>query len=205
VFTGIVTEIGVVEAIASAPAGARLSLSAPATARDCAVGDSVAIDGCCLTAVDVSGGLLAFDAVAETLRRTTLGDLGAGAAVNVEPALRMGDRLGGHWVQGHVDGVGEVVAVEPDGDGVQVSFAAPHGVLRYTIEKGSICVSGVSLTVTAVDDAGFSVALVPHTRAATTLGALAPGARVNLEADLLGKYVEKLAGTTALVPSPQPT
>jgi riboflavin synthase len=203
-FTGIVGEMGTIEAISATPDGARLRLSAPATAPECAIGDSVAIDGCCLTVVHAGDGALEFDAVAETLRRTTLGGLLAGDRVNVEAAMRMGDRLGGHWVQGHVDGVGEVTAVEPDGDGVRVTFSAPESVARYTIEKGSVCVAGVSLTVAEYDDDRFTVALIPHTRAVTTLGALAPGARVNLEADLIGKYVEKLVGGAALVPSKGP-
>jgi riboflavin synthase len=203
VFTGIVGEMGSIEAISATSEGARIRISAPETAPECAIGDSVAIDGCCLTVVAGGDGALEFDAVAETLRRTTLGGLRPGDRVNVEAAMRMGDRLGGHWVQGHVDGVGEVTAVEPDGDGVRVTFSAPGAVARYTIEKGSVCVAGVSLTVAAYDDDGFTVALIPHTRAVTTLGALAPGARVNLEADLVGKYVEKLVGAAALVPSNQ--
>jgi len=203
-FTGIVGEMGTIEAISATPDGARLRLSASTTAPECAIGDSVAIDGCCLTVVEAGDGALEFDAVAETLRRTTLGDLRPGDRVNVEAAMRMGDRLGGHWVQGHVDGVGEVTGVEPDGDGVRVTFSAPEPVARYTIEKGSVCVSGVSLTVAAYDDDGFTVALIPHTRAVTTLGALERGARVNLEADLVGKYVEKLVGGAALVPSKGP-
>ncbi|HEY8800857.1 MAG TPA: riboflavin synthase [Candidatus Limnocylindrales bacterium] len=202
-FTGIVHEMGRIDEIAATPAVARLRLTAAATAADCRIGDSVSIDGCCLTAVDVGGDRIAFEAVAETLRRTTLGGLVPGGDVNIEPAMRLGDRMGGHWVQGHVDGVGEVTVVVPDGDGVLVTVAAPHDVLRYTIEKGSVCVSGVSLTVTAIDDESFTVALIPHTREATTLGRVEPGTRVNLEADLLGKYVEKLVGTAALVPSRQ--
>src|SRR5690242_3947360 len=193
--------MGTIEAISATPDGARIRLSAPATAPGCAIGDSVALDGCCLTVVAGGDGALEFDAVAETLRRTTLGDLRPGDRVNVEAAMRVGDRLGGHWVQGHVDGVGTVTAVEPDGDGVAVTFAAPAAILRTTIEKGSMCVAGVSLTVTACDDETFAVALIPHTRAVTTLGRLAPGARVNLEADLVGKYVAKLVAATALVPS----
>jgi riboflavin synthase len=202
-FTGIVHEMGRIDAIVATPAGARLQLAAAATAADCGVGDSVSIDGCCLTAVEVGDGRIAFEAVAETLRRTTLGDLAPGDDVNIEAAMRLGDRMGGHWVQGHIDGVGEVTAVVPDGDGVLVTFSAPQDVLRYTIQKGSVCVSGVSLTVTAIDDETFTVALVPHTRAVTTLGRMGLGGRVNLEADLLGKYVEKLVGTAALVPSKQ--
>jgi riboflavin synthase len=203
VFTGLVREIGSVASITAGSGGIRLEIDAPDTAPDTTLGDSVSIDGCCLTAVEVGDGRIGFEAVAETLRRTTLGGLVPGDDVNIEPALRVGDRMGGHWVQGHVDGVGEVTAVVPDGDGVLVTFAAPHDVLRYTIQKGSVCVSGVSLTVTAVDDESFTLALIPHTRAATTLGRVAPGTRVNLEADLLGKYVEKLVGTAALVPSRQ--
>jgi riboflavin synthase len=200
-FTGIITEVGTIDAVEATPAGARIRLAAPGTAADAAIGDSVSIDGCCLTVVRIDARVLAFEAVAETLRRTTLGDLSAGDAVNVEPAMRVGDRLGGHWVQGHVDGVGTVTAVEPDGDGVAVTFAAPAEILRTTIEKGSMCVSGVSLTVTACDDETFAVALIPHTRAVTTFGRLAPGTRVNLEADLVGKYVGKLLAAAALIPS----
>ena len=202
-FTGIVHEMGRVDQIAATPAGARLRVAAAVSAADCRVGDSVSIDGCCLTAVEVGDGWIAFEAVAETLRRTTLGDLAPGDEVNIEAAMRLGDRMGGHWVQGHVDGVGEVTTVVPDGDGVLVTFSAPHDVLRYTIEKGSICVSGVSLTVAALDDETITVALIPHTRSVTTLGRVVAGARVNLEADLLGKYVEKLVGRAALVPSRQ--
>jgi riboflavin synthase len=190
-FTGIVVEQGVV--VEPPP---RLTLRAPGVAAAAAVGDSVAVDGCCLTVTEVMDGRVSFDAVPETLRRTTLGELEAGTAVNLEPALRAGDRMGGHWVQGHVDGVGRVVATQPEGEAVNVIFEAPREVLRTTILKGSITVNGVSLTVTAIDDRSFAVSLVPHTRAVTNLGRLEPGTLVNLEADLLGKYVEKL-----LVPS----
>ena len=198
-FTGIVTEMGAVESIEPAAGGARLSVRAPATAAEVAVGDSVAIEGCCLTVTAATGdGLIGFDAIPETLRRTSLGDLRPGDAVNLELPLRVGDRMGGHWVQGHVDGVGEVVSVTPDGEAVDVTVAAPDAVLRYTIEKGSICVAGASLTVTAVDGETFSVSLIPHTLAVTSLGRLRPGSRVNLEADLLGKYVERLAAGGSL-------
>ncbi|HEX2550509.1 MAG TPA: riboflavin synthase [Nocardioidaceae bacterium] len=186
-FTGIVVEQG--EVVEPPP---RLVLRAPQTASDAGLGDSVAIDGCCLTAVAIDGDRLSFDAVPETLRRTTLGRLRPGTLVNLEPALRAGDRMGGHVVQGHVDAVGSLASAEPEGDAVNMTFRAPEEVLRYVIEKGSISVNGVSLTVTAFDDESFSVSVIPHTRAVTNLGRLAPGDEVNLEADLFGKYVERL-------------
>jgi riboflavin synthase len=187
-FTGIVRELGRVEAFD----GSRLRVRAPETAPGVAVGDSVAIAGVCLTVVENGGGGLAFDAVPETLSRTSLGRLGAGDAVNVEPALRAGDPMGGHVMQGHVDGVGTVRAVEPEGDGRRIWVDTPPDVLRYCVEKGSVAVDGTSLTIAALDDAGFAVALIPHTLAVTTLGSLAPGGPVNLEADVLAKYVERL-------------
>jgi riboflavin synthase len=146
----------------------------------------------CLTVVETADGRLAFDAVPETLSRTALRRLGPGARVNLEPALRAGEPMGGHVVQGHVDGVGTVRSVEPEGATRRVWVDAPDGVLRYAVEKGSIAMQGTSLTVAGLDDAGFAVALIPHTLAATTLGELEPGAPVNLEADVLAKYVERL-------------
>jgi riboflavin synthase len=190
-FTGLIREVGVVSSVAGDET-VRLELEAPATAAASAIGDSVAIDGVCLTVVAVDDGRLAFDAVPETLDRTSLGSLGRGARVNLEPALRAGDALGGHHVQGHVDGVASVVGVEAEGDGKRVWFAPPAELLRYVVEKGSITVQGVSLTVAAVSDAGFAVALIPHTLEATTLGELAPDDRVNIEVDVLAKYVERL-------------
>ena len=181
VFTGIVRELGSVAAFD----GSRLVVEASAT--EAAVGDSIAIDGVCLTVVERDDGRFAFDVVAETLGRTTLGELAAGDRVNVEPALRAGEPLGGHIVQGHVDGVGSVRSV-----GEPVWIDAPAEVLRYCVEKGSITVDGVSLTVAALDDAGFAIALVPHTLAVTTLGDAKPGIAVNLEVDVLAKYVERL-------------
>ena len=162
------------------------------TALAARVGDSVAVDGVCLTVVDAAAGALSFDVVPETLARTALGELAAGSPVNLEPALRAGDALGGHIVQGHVDGVATVAAVTPEGDGRRLRFAAPPDLLRYVVEKGSVAVQGTSLTVAAVDGGGFEAALIPHTLAATTLGTLAPGRRVNVEVDVLAKYVEKL-------------
>jgi riboflavin synthase len=187
VFTGIVQERGTV--VAPPP---RLVVEAAGIAADAAIGDSVSVDGCCLTVTAIDGVRLAFDAVPETLRRTTLGRLAPGAPVNLEPALRAGDRMGGHWVQGHVDAVGELVSAEPEGEAVNMTFTAPDRVLRYVIEKGSICVNGISLTVTAFDEQGFSVSIIPHTLEVTNLGSLRQGGRVNLESDLIGKYVERL-------------
>ena len=187
-FTGIVRELGTVDAFD----GFRLVVAAPETAAAAEIGDSVAVAGVCLTVVANEDGRLAFDAVPETLSRTALGGLRPGDAVNVEPSLRVGDQLGGHVVQGHVDAVGRVRSVTPEGVGRRVWFDAPEAVVRYCIEKGSIAVDGVSLTVAAYDDDGFEVALIPHSLAVTTLGSLEPGHHVNLEADVLGKVVERL-------------
>ena len=187
-FTGLVREVGRVRSFERG----RLTIEAPATAADAQVGDSVAIDGVCLTVVAIDGPVLAFDAVPETLARTALSNLDRDAGVNLEPSLRAGEPLGGHYVQGHVDGVGSVRSVERDGDGRRMWLDAPPGLLRYVVEKGSIAVHGASLTVAATDDAGFAVALIPHTLDATTFGTLAAGDCVNLEVDVLAKYVEKL-------------
>ena len=191
-FTGIVRTRARIAAIEDNGDGRRLRLDAPDLAGTVAVGDSIAIDGSCLTATDVSGSELVFDAVPETIRRTTLSSLEVGAEVNVEPALRAGEPLGGHYVQGHVDGVGRVRRVEPEGEGTRVWIEAPPEVFGYCVEKGSIAVQGVSLTVAELGEDALAVALVPHTLAATTLGSLQPGALVNLEADVLAKYVERL-------------
>ena len=191
-FTGIIRERGRVAAVDRTGDAIRLRLEAPETAAQVAIGDSVAVNGVCLTAVAVEDGAFAFDAIPETLRRSSLGRLGPGDEVNVEPALRVGDPLGGHYVQGHVDGVGRVRSAAPAGDDVVLSIDAPPELLRYLVEKGSVTVEGVALTVTAIDEEGFSVALVPHTLAQTTLPSLAVADAVNLEVDVLAKYVERL-------------
>jgi riboflavin synthase len=191
-FTGIVREVGRVVTVEGGPDGRTLVVEAPATAPSTGVGDSVAIGGVCLTAEAIDAGRIRFHAVAETLRRTSLGRLTEGSDVNVEPALRAGEPLGGHYVQGHVDGLGAIGSVEAEGDGLRVVVAAPPEILRYCVEKGSITVDGVSLTVAELLDDAFAVALVPHTLEATTLRDLAPGQPVNLEADVLAKYVERL-------------
>jgi riboflavin synthase len=192
VFTGIVREVGEVVAVAGGDEGVRLTVAAPLTAPQVDVGGSVAINGTCLTAESVDGDLLAFHAVPETLSRTTLGTLVPGARVNLEPALRAGDAMGGHIVQGHVDGVGTVRFVEPEGDGLRVLVEAAPETLRYCVEKGSITVEGVSLTVAELRDGAFGLALIPHTLSETTLASLVPGQRLNLEVDVLAKYVERL-------------
>jgi riboflavin synthase len=184
-FTGLVREIGVVHSMDDG----RLVVGTKLPAE---LGDSIAIDGVCLTVIASASGTLAFDAVPETLARTALGALVAGDRVNLEPALRAGDPLGGHVVQGHVDGVAVVAAVESEGDGRRLRFVAGPEILRYVVEKGSIAVQGTSLTVAAVDDDGFEVALIPHTLEATTFGGLERGRPVNIEVDILAKYVEKL-------------
>jgi riboflavin synthase len=187
VFTGIVEELGrVIERD-----GDRLRIAATTVLDDVVLGASIAVNGCCLTVVDfdAAAGWWEADAVAETLARTNLDDLAPGDPVNLERPVRLADRLGGHLVQGHVDAVGEVLAPVPD-----LRVAMPPDLARYVVEKGSIAVDGVSLTVAALDGETFAIALVPHTIAATTLGSLAPGDAVNLEVDVLAKYVERLLG-----------
>jgi riboflavin synthase len=192
VFTGLVKELGIVVSVAEAAGGRDLVVRAPETAAHAAVGDSVSINGCCLTVTALDGDAISFQAVPETIARSTLGALEPQAAVNVEPAVRAGEPLGGHYVQGHVDAVGFVRSVEVEGDGTRVVVEAPADVLRYCVEKGSVTMDGVSLTVAGVAEGTFAVALVPHTLRATTLSELAPGRPVNLEADVVAKYVEKL-------------
>jgi riboflavin synthase len=191
-FTGIVRERGRVVSMDGGQAGVRLWLEAPETAASAGIGDSVSVNGCCLTVTAREGDRISFDAMPETLARSALGRLGPGAVVNVEPALRSGEPLGGHYVQGHVDGVGTVRAAEPEGDSLRLTVAAHPEILRYCVEKGSIAVEGVSLTIAGLHGDAFEVALVAHTLAVTTLSALKPGDPVNLEVDVLAKYVERL-------------
>ena len=191
-FTGIVREVGVVVEAAEAGGGRSLVVRAPGTAAVTGTGDSVSIDGCCLTATAVDEDTITFHAVPETIARTTLGGLDEPEAVNVEPAVRAGDPLGGHYVQGHVDAVGRVQSVEAEGEALRVFVEAPDDVLRYCVEKGSVTLDGVSLTIAELALDAFAVALVPHTLEATTLKDLRPGQAVNLEADVLAKYVEAL-------------
>ena len=197
-FTGIVQEIGALRRIeARAGDGSaedrRIEVGFANLARDrLNLGDSVCVDGVCLTVAALDNGIFHADVSGETLRVTTLGHKQAGARVNLEPALRVGDSLGGHWVSGHVDGVAEVVATANDARSLRVEFSAPKALARYIARKGSVTLDGVSLTVNDVDGVKFTVNLIPHTLEATTLGTLAAGARVNLEIDLLARYVERL-------------
>ena len=195
-FTGLVADLGSVAAVDATADGVRLTVSTP-LAEQLADGDSVAVNGVCLTANDVAADRFGADVMHETLQRSTLGAVSAGAHVNLELALRAADRLGGHIVQGHIDGVGTVGEVREDGFARVVTIEAPAAVLRYVVVKGSIAVDGVSLTVARIDDDGFDVSLIPETLQRTSFGAAAPGMTVNLEVDVLAKYVEKLVGATA--------
>lgn len=191
-FTGLVEELGRVERVESGAERRRFWIGARAVLDDAKVGDSIACSGCCLTAVAVEPGRFAVEAVPETLRRTTLGDWREGTPVNLERAMRLGDRLGGHLVQGHVDAVGEVRASVPEGDGRRVTLAIPVELARYVAFKGSLAVDGVSLTVASLTDGGCEIAYIPHTLAMTSAGGYAPGTRVNLEVDLLARYLARM-------------
>lgn len=166
-------------------------LRAPSVAEDLAVGDSVSVDGVCLTAVEVAKNRVSVELSAETLRRTTLGSKRPGDRCNLERPLRLGARLGGHLVTGHIDGVGSVVDVKPEAQGLWVTIEAPAEVMRYIVAKGSVAVDGISLTVAEVESEAFSVAIIPHTAEVTTIGSARSGSRVNIEADIIGKYVER--------------
>jgi riboflavin synthase len=198
VFTGIVEELGTIASVEGDDDGLRVRIEAPRLAPLSHVGDSINVSGCCLTVVAADGGALDFEVVPETLRRTALAGLGPGARVNLEDALRAGEPYGGHIVQGHVDGVGELAERREEGIGLWLRFRAPEGVLRYLIEKGSVTVAGVSLTVAALHDDGFAVAIVPHTLQVTTFGSLAVGDAVNLEADMIARYVERLLAASQI-------
>jgi riboflavin synthase len=190
-FTGLVGDLGSVRAVETEPAGSRLEIQT-ALAGELSEGDSVAVNGVCLTATSVADGGFRADVMAETLRRSSLGPLSDGDLVNLELPLRPADRLGGHFVQGHVDGTGTVEDVTVEGFANVVRIACGPEILRYIVEKGSIAVDGVSLTVADLDDEGFTVSLIPETLERTTLGSAVPGRVVNLEVDVLAKYVEKL-------------
>jgi len=198
VFTGIVHDIGRVQALEARGGDVRLVIAAQRLDLSAArVGDSICVQGCCLTATAVQARSFAADVSRETLALTTLGELQSGAAVNLEPALRAGDALGGHLVSGHVDGVGEVLSREADARSLRLSIAVPAALERFVAPKGSIAVDGVSLTVNAVQPGSFAVNIIPHTQAVTALGALAVGARVNLEVDQVARYLARLLALPA--------
>ena len=192
-FTGLIEEGGRVAGIHPGEQGARLEVEAAVVLEGLELGDSVAVNGTCLTAVEIGPAGFAVDCVAETLRRTSLGGLAVGDRVNLERPMRLGDRLDGHLVQGHVDGVGTVRSATPEGESTVLEISAPDALLRYVVDKGSIAVDGVSLTVAGRLADAFTVALIPHTMSVTTLGPQALGRAVNLEVDVVAKYVESLA------------
>jgi riboflavin synthase len=201
VFTGIVEEVGEVVAVAAGGGSAQITVRGPVVAADAQRGGSIAVDGVCLTVTAASGGVFSADVMGETLARCGLGSLAAGDRVNLERPVRLADRLGGHLVQGHVDGTGTISERRPAGDWEVVRISMPPGLMRYVVEKGSVTVDGVSLTVSGLSDHGgdpgwIEVSLIPETLARTTLGAKQPGASVNLEVDVIAKYVERLAGAS---------
>ncbi len=191
-FTGIVEELGVVTAVEQLADAARVTVRGPLVTSDARHGESIAVNGVCLTVVDTGDGIFSADVMAETLRRSSLAGVAPGTPVNLERAVRVSDRLGGHLVQGHVDGTAEVLQISPDTHWTVVRLSLPEDLARYVVEKGSITVDGVSLTVSAVAEGWFEVSLIPTTLSATTLGARAVGDAVNLEVDVMAKYVEKL-------------
>lgn len=193
-FTGLIEEVGLLRRIERTGAAARLVVGSDLSADSITLGDSVAVNGACLTVVAKGGGELTFDASPETLERTTLGGLAPGARVNLERALRLGDRLDGHIVTGHVDFVATISERRELSGNIVFGFRMPSEHARYLVVKGSVAIDGISLTVNTVSSDGFSVNIIPHTAAKTTLGTARPGDRVNIETDILGKYVERLLG-----------
>jgi riboflavin synthase len=195
-FTGLVEDLGAVADVRATPEGVRLTVRT-ALAADLADGDSIAVDGVCLTATSVNGGSFSADVMAQTLRSSALARLEPGARVNLELPVRAGAPLGGHIVQGHVDGVGAVEALRDDGFARVVTVSAPPELLRYVVEKGSVALNGVSLTVSRLDERSFEVSLIPETVSRTNLGDAGPGTPVNIEVDVLAKYVERLVARSA--------
>jgi riboflavin synthase len=195
-FTGLIEEKGKVIRIEPGPGGMRLVVEVPVVSADVKIGDSVAVSGACLTAVEVAPQRLAFDVVRETVERTTLGRLKPGSFVNLERPLRAGDRFGGHMVLGHVDGIGAIREIRKSSGETVFRFEAPPEIMQYIVEKGSVAVDGISLTVADLGPDGFTVAVIPHTLASTTLGEAAVGSAVNLETDIIGKYVLKYMSKT---------
>lgn len=196
-FTGLVETVGTVLSVEERGAARVLKIAVEdGFLADAEIGESIAVAGCCLTVTKFDANSFAVEAIEETMRRTSLGQKSAGSRVNLERALKVPARLGGHIVQGHIDGVGVCTASRDEGEGVWVTFEPPYELMKYIVEKGSICIDGVSLTVANVAYSKFSVALIPHTRSVTTASEWAPNAGVNLEVDLIAKYVERLTQWT---------
>ncbi|MDY0267841.1 riboflavin synthase [Trichloromonas sp.] len=193
-FTGLIEDLGTVRELRKGAAGARLTVATAIPMEELALGESIAVNGICLTVTGFGGGSFTADVSPETLGRSSLGGLLPGNRVNLERALRLGDRLGGHWVSGHVDAVGILEERRLDGNAWRLTFRLPAEVNRYVVEKGSVAIDGISLTVNSVGDETFSVAIIPHTLEMTTLKESRAGMRVNIETDILGKYVERLLG-----------
>ena len=191
-FTGIVEEMGNVKAQRRDAGVSRITISAAAVLDNTAIGDSISVNGVCLTVVDIGKNEFSADVAVETLKVTNLGDLIIGTKVNLERALQLSARIGGHLVSGHIDAVGRIREKREEGNGWRIFIDAPETLLRYVIKKGSIAIDGISLTVADVDKAGFSIAMIPHTAKLTTLGFKSAGDSVNLESDLIGKYIERL-------------
>jgi len=191
-FTGLVEGQGIVQAVTPEGVAVRLDIEMPPVFDDIHIGDSIAISGCCLTVVELRGSTAAFQAGQETLSKTSLGRLTTGSRVNLERSVPAAGRMGGHFMQGHVDGVAEIAAIDRDGEWVTMWFRVPRSLMIYLVPKGSVAVDGVSLTVVNVEDDRFSVALIPHTLEVTTLGQRVAGDIVNIETDIIGRYVERL-------------
>jgi riboflavin synthase len=205
-FTGIVEEMGGLKAVDRTLAGTRLRIMAKVILDDLSQGASVSVNGACLTVVALESEEFTVEVSPETLSVTTLGSLAAGSPVNLERAMKLSDRIGGHLVSGHVDGVGSVLKRQQEGNSIVLTIEAPPEILRYCMPKGSITVDGISMTINDVQEAAFKLAVIPHTASATTLGIKQPGDRVNLESDLIGKYVERLLQERRQLPStPAPT
>lgn len=190
-FTGLIVEMGEVTSLAARPGGARLALKAVSLARDARLGDSIAINGTCLTVVEIKGDILSFDLSDETLKTTNLGELNAKEKVNLEPSLRPDSKLGGHFVTGHIDGIGKIQSRSAAGDMIKIFISAGRRLTDFLVQKGSVAVDGVSLTVVDAMPDGFSIVIIPHTAHMTTVGLKHIGSSVNIEVDILGKYVSK--------------
>jgi riboflavin synthase len=194
-FTGIIEGLGALTAVKPSGQGARLSVTAEVSLENTGIGDSIAVNGACLTAVSISGNRFEVDVSPETLQHTTLGNARVGDRVNLERALRLGDRLDGHLVSGHIDGTGVIRQRQPLGNAVIITISVPKELARYMIHKGSVAVDGVSLTINALGPESFDVSIIPHTAGLTTVGFKQPGSRVNIETDMIGKYIERFITT----------